>query len=122
MSPHKTQPGVSDAAPNEQHQPQYNISELVQGDLNNTASMRKVDKVTTNPEFAHLSLAIPASEEHDACIKDKYRPFLLDDAVAADDWVAKLELAAVTEMAQCDISSTGKRLRILVLYGSLRSR
>jgi arsenic resistance protein ArsH len=122
MSPHKTQSDVSVAAPNDQHQPQYNISEVVQGDLNNTTSMRKVDRVTANPEFAHLSLAIPASEEHDACIRSKYRPFLLDDAVAADDWVAKLELAAVTEMAQHDISTSGKRLRILVLYGSLRSR
>jgi arsenic resistance protein ArsH len=103
-------------------QPQYNISEVAQGDLNNTESMRKVDKILANPESAHLSLAIPANEEHEADTRAKYRPFLPDGAVAADDWVAKLELATVTEMAQRDIAATGERLRILVLYGSLRSR
>lgn len=122
MSPHKMPRQGSVAASNGQRQPQYNISEVTQGDLNNTASMRKVDKILANVELAHLSLAIPASEEHEADTRAKYRPFLLDDAVAADDWVAKLELATVAEMAQRDIAATGQRLRVLVLYGSLRNR
>ena len=47
---------------------------------------------------------------------------LLDDAVAAQDWVSKLELATATEMSHNDITKTGERLKVLVLYGSLRSR
>ena len=53
---------------------------------------------------------------------NKYRPFVLDSAIAAEDWVSKLELATVTEMAHDDIAKTGQRLRVLVLYGSLRRR
>lgn len=122
MSPHKAPSREPDAAFTGQRQPQYNISEVAQGDLNNTASMRKVDKIIANPELAHLSLAIPVNEEHDTDTRAKYRPFLLEDAVAAGDWVARLELATATEMAQNDIAFTGQRLRILVLYGSLRNR
>lgn len=122
MSPHKAPSREPDAAFTGQRQPQYNISEVAQGDLNNTASMRNVDKIVANPELAHLSLAIPVNEEHDTDTRAKYRPFLLEDDVAAGDWVARLELATATEMAQNHIAFTGQRLRILVLYGSLRSR
>jgi hypothetical protein len=93
----------------------------VQGDLNNTSSMRQIDEVHANPDFAYRSLAIP-TEEDDPDTLAKYRPFLLDGEVAAHDWVAKLELATVTEMAHNDIAKTGERLKVLVLYGSLRSR
>ena len=93
----------------------------VQGDLNNTSSMRQIEEVHANPEFAYRSLAIP-TEEDDPDTLAKYRPFLLDGEVAAHDWVAKLELATVTEMAHNDIPKTGERLKVLVLYGSLRSR
>jgi arsenic resistance protein ArsH len=93
----------------------------VQGDLNNTSSMRQIEEVHANPEFAYRSLAIP-TEEDDPDTLAKYRPFLLDGEVAAHDWVAKLELATVTEMAHNDIAKTGERLKVLVLYGSLRSR
>jgi hypothetical protein len=91
----------------------------VQGDLNNTSSMRQIEEI--DPEFAYRSLAIPTGE-NDPDTLAKYRPFLLDDAVASQDWVAKLELATVTEMAHNDITKTGERLKVLVLYGSLRNR
>ena len=83
--------------------------------------MRQTDKIDANPELAYHSLAISA-EEDEPDTRTQYRPFLLDAAVAAEDWVAKLELATVTEMAQREIATTGERLKILVLYGSLRHR
>jgi arsenic resistance protein ArsH len=94
---------------------------LAQGDLNNTSSMRQIEEIRANPEFAYRSLAIP-TEEDDPDTLAKYRPFLLDDAVASQDWVAKLELATATEMSHADIIKTGERLKVLVLYGSLRNR
>jgi len=93
----------------------------VQGDLNNTSSMRQIEEIHADPEFAYRSLAIPP-EEDDAETLTKYRPFLLDNAIASQDWVAKLELATVTEMSHNDIAKTGSRLKVLVLYGSLRNR
>lgn len=59
----------------------------------------------------------------DAVIRDKYRPFLLDERVAASDWISKLELDTVEDMVRADLAATnGDRLRVLVLYGSLRAR
>lgn len=121
MSPHSVQ--QNGIASHVQHQTQYNITEFTpaHGDLNNVASMRQTDEILGNPDFAHRSLAIPVDED-DPDVRTKYRPFLLDPVVAEDDWVAKLELATVTEMAHRDLIKTGERLKILVLYGSLRQR
>jgi arsenic resistance protein ArsH len=121
MSPHKVQQGGNTSS--SQHQAQYNMTETTsaQGDLNNVASMRKTETIQGNPDFAYHSLAIP-KEEDEVDVRNKYRPFLLDATVEESDWVAKLELATVTEMAQRDITKTGERLKVLVLYGSLRQR
>jgi hypothetical protein len=121
MSPHSVQ--QNGIASSRQHQPQYNITESTpaQGDLNNVASMRQTEEILGNPDFAYRSLAIPA-EEDEIELRTKYRPFILDPVVTEDDWVAKLELATVTEMAQRDFVKTGQRLKVLVLYGSLRQR
>jgi arsenic resistance protein ArsH len=65
------------------------------------------------------SLAIPESEDdHD--IRQKYRPFIRDDA--QNDWVSALELTKVLTLAENDLQATNKRLKVLVLYGSLRRR
>ncbi|KAH9908449.1 flavoprotein-like protein [Xylariomycetidae sp. FL2044] len=69
----------------------------------------------------HASLAISA-ENDDAEIRAKYRPFLLDPEVEAKDWISELELETAVKMAQKDIDTTQSRLKILVLYGSLRKR
>ena len=121
MSPHSVQ--QNGMASSRQHQAQYNITEPAspQGDLNNVASMRQTDEIHGNLDFAYRSLAIPA-EDDEVNVRDNYRPFLLDKAVAEQDWVAKLELATITEMAQRDLIKTGSRLKVLVLYGSLRQR
>jgi len=101
--------------------PSANTHANINGDLNNLSSMRIVAPPIRDPEFAYLSLAIPASEDG-AEVRSEYRPFLLSEEPQQTDWVSKLELATVTEMASHDLQATGERLKVLVLYGSLRSR
>jgi hypothetical protein len=91
------------------------------GDLNNTASMRAVAPPERNPEFAYRSLGLQHLED-DPVVRAKYRPFLLADEVYRSDWISRLELATVTELAYNDLLLTGSRLKVLVLYGSLRER
>lgn len=69
----------------------------------------------------HPSLAIPQSED-DAEIRQKYRPFLLDDAAEAEDWVSALELTTAMDLAAQELQKSNNRLKVLVLYGSLRRR
>jgi hypothetical protein len=91
------------------------------GDLNNTDAARPSERPPIDPAFAFRSLAIPPSADSDE-LRQRYRPFLLQSSVADDDWVSRLELATVAKMAYEDIEKTGERLRVLVLYGSLRER
>ncbi|KAK5280071.1 hypothetical protein LTR43_012434 [Exophiala xenobiotica] len=91
------------------------------GDLNNTVSMRVVLQPQRHPDFAFRSLAIPASID-DSTLRSRYRPFLLPDRIQYDDWVSRLELATVAELAYNDFKTTGERIKVLVLYGSLRQR
>ncbi|RPA72160.1 arsenate resistance ArsH, partial [Ascobolus immersus RN42] len=97
-----------------------------QGDLNNIASMREVPTLTTDPQYAFRSLAI-SKDEDDAEVRLKYRPFLLPEEVQQSDWVSKLELSTVVKIAEENLAREGGegghgRLKVLVLYGSLRSR
>lgn len=91
------------------------------GDLNNVSAMRATEPPQRDPAFAYRSLAIEA-EEDDPDVRRMYRPFLLSDEVQQTDWVSQLELATATKMAYEDLQKTGSRLRVLVLYGSLRKR
>jgi hypothetical protein len=107
------------------HQSRENLAirtkPLANGDLNNIASMRAVDLPERNPEFAYRSLGLQDGED-DAVVRVKYRPFLLSDEVYRSDWISRLELATVTELAYNDLLRTGSRLKVLILYGSLRKR
>ncbi|KAL1962415.1 hypothetical protein VTN77DRAFT_9686 [Rasamsonia byssochlamydoides] len=67
-----------------------------------------------NPNYR--SLALPESED-DIDIRQKYRPFILNED-AAEDWVNNLELTTVLDMAESDMQYTKKRLKVLVLYGN----
>ncbi|KAJ5679382.1 hypothetical protein N7462_007626 [Penicillium macrosclerotiorum] len=71
-------------------------------------------------EALYRSLALPLIED-DPDIRQKYRPFILKGNVS-EDWVNNLELATALDMAEHDLRNTNKRLRVLVLYGSLRRR
>ncbi|OJJ99142.1 hypothetical protein ASPACDRAFT_29548 [Aspergillus aculeatus ATCC 16872] len=66
------------------------------------------------------SLAISESEDS-FNIRSKYRPFILEDN-AAEDWVNRLELTTAMEMAAQELAKSKDRLKVLVLYGSLRRR
>lgn len=75
---------------------------------------------TTNGVYTERrTLAIPETED-DSDIRQKYRPFICDDA--QNDWVSALELTKVLNLAESDLRATNKRLKVLVLYGSLRKR
>lgn len=92
------------------------------GDLNNTAAERVRAEISTDSAYRGVSLAIPACQD-EALVRQMYRPFLLDDAHSDQDWVARLELSTALKMVDLQIlRSGGDRLKILVLYGSMRKR
>ncbi|KAK5111140.1 hypothetical protein LTR62_005339 [Meristemomyces frigidus] len=96
----------------------------VNGDLNNTEVLRETVALPPDPAYAGRTLAIPCDKD-DESIRAKYRPFLYKDGdgVADRDWVAELELSTALKLAEADLkSSGGNRLRVLVLFGSLRAR
>ncbi|KAL2835569.1 arsenate resistance ArsH [Aspergillus pseudoustus] len=77
-------------------------------------------KCTVHKILSPRTLAIPSSED-DAELRLKYRPFLLESD-SFPDWVDGLELTSVLNMAETDLVATKSRLKVLVLYGSLRRR
>jgi arsenical resistance protein ArsH len=95
---------------------------LPNGDLNNTAAERVRIEIATDASYSSRSFAIPTSED-DPATRKTYRPFLLDDAVTNSDWIAQLELSTALKMVDTQIIQSGEeRLRVLVLYGSMRQR
>lgn len=93
----------------------------VNGDLNNTEAIRQSTVIPPDPSYIRRTLAIAEDEDHPN-VRAAYRPFLLPDEIATSDWVAKLELSTALKMAEADMERTGERLRVLMLYGSLRTR
>ena len=78
-----------------------------------TANTRQID-------VSYRTLALRPSEDSPD-IRQKYRPFILSDD-ATEDWVNSLDLTTAVDMAELDLQVTNERLRVLVLYGSLRRR
>ena len=94
----------------------------VNGDLNNTEVIRKTKVFLPDPAYNGRSLAIKPDED-DAAIRCKYRPFLQREDVTKTDWISLLELSPVLKMVEADLEqSGGDRLKVLVLFGSMRSR
>jgi arsenic resistance protein ArsH len=73
----------------------------------------------TLAQCSNLSIS---EKDDDAEIRTKYRPFLLESEVESKDWISELELETAISMAEADLAKTGARLKVLVLYGSLRKR
>lgn len=94
---------------------------IIQGDLNNTSSLRDVTHIAPDSEYSFRSLAITETEDN-LEVREKYRPFILSPHITSNDWISKLELSTVTKLAEEDLLKTGERLKVLVLYGSLRQR
>lgn len=86
---------------------------------------QEIPTETMNPMYTkNPSLAIAQSED-DSEIRKRYRPFLLDrldTETVSRDWVSELELETAMEMSARDLERTGERLKVLVLFGSLRPR
>lgn len=94
----------------------------IHGDLNNTEVMRQTNHLEPDPTYAGKSLAI-AEQDDDADIRKKYRPFVTSDEVARSDWISQSELSTALKMSEKDMKDTnGDRIKILVLYGSMRER
>jgi arsenical resistance protein ArsH len=72
----------------------------------------------TLSKCSHLAIS---EADDDAKIRAKYRPFLLEPEVEATDWISELELETVISMVENHIANKS-RLKVLVLYGSLRKR
>ncbi|CAD6449308.1 a2228561-5ff4-4720-9b06-a7f1d5167567 [Sclerotinia trifoliorum] len=79
----------------------------------------------TTREFRTLAqcpqLAISEAQD-DLDIRIKYRPFLLDPETEATDWISELELDSVITQVEENLAKTNSRIKVLVLYGSLRQR
>jgi arsenical resistance protein ArsH len=60
--------------------------------------------------------------EDDPVVRSKHRPFLLPGEVEEKDWISELELDTVIRIVEIDLARTQSRLKVLVLYGSLRQR
>jgi arsenic resistance protein ArsH len=98
------------------------MASTTNGDLNNTAAERARKELAIDPGYAKRSFAISTSQD-DQEVRKSYRPFLLSEGVAEDDWIAQLELSTVLRMVDLQIfQHGGERLRVLVLHGSMRKR
>lgn len=92
------------------------------GDLNNTQAARAPVEIKPDLSFADRTLAISASEDSPE-VREAYRPYLMNEKVASSDWIARLELSTVIKMVEEDLNRTGgDRLKVLVLFGSMRCR
>jgi arsenical resistance protein ArsH len=87
--------------------------------INRMGSIVAPRELRTLAQCPQLALSVA---EDDPDIRSKYRPFLLDPEVEAADWISQLELDTVMSISSADIEKTGSRLKVLVLYGSLRKR
>lgn len=105
-----TMPTSNSSAPNSPH-----LNDLKQPGLGAPRSTYGLE--------SYVSQDIAISEgEDEPDVRARYRPFILDPQISGSDWVAKLELETASAMAWQNYELTGQRLRILVLYGSLRDR
>jgi hypothetical protein len=98
------------------------MATITNGDLNNTSAERLRAEIATDSAYRNISLAIKSSQD-EPLIREKYRPFLVEDAQSDQDWVAQLELSTVLKMVDLQVlRNGGDRLKVLVLYGSMRKR
>jgi len=94
---------------------------LSQRGLHHTRAAKPFVTMKAGADSGDRSLAIRECDDEPG-IRKKYRPFLLDKEDDKADWVDDLGLDTVTTMAAENMQRTGGRLKVLVLYGSLRQR
>lgn len=98
-------------------------STQINGDLNNTQVLRSTAEIPVDRAYIGKTLAIP-EEDDDHEIRSRYRQgFLLNQSITKADWISKLKLSTVLQLSEANLKqSDNDRLRVLVLYGSLRGR
>ncbi|MCJ1397812.1 hypothetical protein MMC11_001008 [Xylographa trunciseda] len=101
--------------------PVMSASTTLNGDLNNIFVQRAVKNIEPDAVYLERSLAI-SEDDDDPEISRKYRPFLLQKEIQRTDWISRLELSTALKLAEADLEASGDRIKILVLYGSLRAR
>ncbi|KAK8140610.1 hypothetical protein G3M48_003389, partial [Beauveria asiatica] len=86
------------------------------------SGIAKADMINSVATVEQSEMKLPlAAEQDEHDIREKYRPFLRHFPKSdGPDWIQDLELDTVTEMARANLAHTGSRLKVLVLYGSLR--
>lgn len=95
---------------------------ITNGDLNNIASERLRAEIKVDSTYRSVSHAISACQD-ETSVRKTYRPFLSDDAHSGQDWIARLELSTALKMVDLQIIKPNRdRLKVLVLYGSMRKR
>ncbi|CAG8395752.1 unnamed protein product [Penicillium salamii] len=85
-----------------------------------SAIPQQVAAASRESSAAYRTLALSPGEDS-PYIRQKYRPFILDNE-APEDWINNLELNSAVDMAEVNLRATNERLKVLVLYGSLRRR
>jgi len=101
---------------------------ILNGAAHSTPNPPKAVETFSHQTHIPKTLAI-SPEDDDPVLRAKYRPFLLREDIASNDWISNLELSTVLQLSHSDLQRTstpetpeGSRLRILLLYGSLRPR
>lgn len=94
------------------------FSAIPQQVVPDTAQTDGPDKLPRVSGYRTLALR---SSEDDSNIRQKYRPFILSDDTA-EDWVDSLELTTALDIVENSLKMANERVKVLVLYGSLRRR
>lgn len=89
--------------------------------LHSAATAVQLDGSNESRQLPNLHTLALSPKEDNIEVREKYRPFILSED-AAEDWVESLELTTALTMAESNLILTKQRLKVLVLYGSLRSR
>ncbi|KAL8929092.1 MAG: hypothetical protein Q9172_000635 [Xanthocarpia lactea] len=89
--------------------------------FNDLIPQRAYVTIKASTEIDCRSLSIRECDD-DPSIRKRYRPYLLEKEGNTADWVDDLELGTATTMAAEYMQSTGERMKVLVLFGSLRQR
>jgi arsenic resistance protein ArsH len=85
------------------------------------ATAVQLDGSNEAQQLSNLQTLALSPKEDNIEVREKYRPFILSEDTA-EDWVESLELTTALNMAENNLLLTNQRLKVLVLYGSLRSR
>ncbi|KAL8860027.1 MAG: hypothetical protein Q9178_003576 [Gyalolechia marmorata] len=89
--------------------------------FNDPSTSRAYVTIKASTEIDCRSLSIMECDD-DPSIRKRYRPYLLEKEGNTADWVDNLELSTATTMAAEYMQRTGERMKVLVLFGSLRQR